>query len=121
MVIKRLIEFVELGGYPNLSSIYRELGYEVETLYTPRKAVSAIKKRRPAVIVGEFNFQNEFRDRISNLESVMAAVAHMADVKIIVLYQPTQHEIFETFRERFPTIVPVEQPIDVARMRELLR
>ena len=118
---KRLIEFVELGGYPDLSSIYRDLGYEVETLYTPRKAVSAIKKRKPDVIVGEFNYQNEFRDRISNLESVVAAVAHMDDVRVIVLYQPAEREIFETFKERFPAILAVEQPIDVERLRELLR
>ncbi|NOR51537.1 MAG: hypothetical protein GQ470_02860 [Gammaproteobacteria bacterium] len=118
---KRLIEFVELGGYPDLSSVYKEMGYEVETLFTARKAVSAIKKRRPDVIVGEFNFQNEFRDRISNLESVLAAVAHLDGVKIIVFYQPSESEIFETFKERFPAILTVAHPIDVARIGELLK
>lgn len=119
-MIKRLIEFVELGGYPDLSPVYQELGYVVETLYTPRKAVAAIKKRQPDVIVGEFNYQNEFRDRISNLESVIAAVAHMDDVRIIVLYQPRESEIFEKFRERFPAIEVVAQPIDIERIRSLL-
>ena len=118
---KRLIEFIELGGYPDLSSTYRDLGYEVESLYTSRKAVSAVKKNRPDVIVGEFNYQSEFRDRMSNLESVIAAVAHLDDVRIIVLYQPQELENFEKFRERFPTIEAVEQPIDVMKMAELLR
>lgn len=117
---KRLIEFVELGGYPDLSPVYQELGYTVETLYTPRKAVAAIKKSQPDVIVGEFNFQNEFRDRISNLESVIAAVAHADDVRIIVLYQPRESEIFEKFRERFPAIEAVAQPIDIEKIRSLL-
>lgn len=117
---KRLIEFVELGGYPDLSPVYRALGYEVETLYTPRKAVAAIKKRKPDVIVGEFNYQNEFRDRISNLESVLAAVAHQADVRIIVLYQPDEKEIFSKFRARFPAIETIAQPLDAEQMRALL-
>jgi len=117
---KRLIEFVELGGYPDLSPVYRELGYEVETLYTPRKAVSAIKKSRPDVIVGEFNYQNEFRDRISNLESVIAAVAHMDDVRVIVFYQPTELETFTTFKERFPAIEALAQPISIESIRALL-
>jgi len=120
-VSKRLIEFVELGGYPDLSPIYKELGYEVETLYTPRKAVSAIKKNQPDVIVGEFNYQSEFRDRISNLESVIAAVAHMAEVRVIVLYQPSEQEIFEKFRERFPAIEAVAQPINMEQIRSLLK
>ena len=118
---KRLIEFVELGGYPDLSAIYQEMGYEVETLFTARKAVSAIKNRRPDVIVGEFNFQNEFRDRISNLESVLAAVAHMDAVRIMVLYQPSESEIFKTFKERFPKILTVAQLIDVVKIGELLK
>ncbi|MCW8826511.1 MAG: hypothetical protein OQK78_08810 [Gammaproteobacteria bacterium] len=118
---KRLIEFVELGGYPDLSPIYKELGYEVETPYTARKAVSAIKKRKPDVIVGEFNYQSEFRDRISNLESVTAAVAHMSDVRIIVLYQPEEQAIFETFKQRFPAIEAVAQPIDIETMRSILQ
>jgi hypothetical protein len=120
-VAKRLIEFVELGGYPDLSPIYQSLGYEVETLYTARKVVAAIKRNPPDVIVGEFNYQNEFRDRISNLESVIAAVAHMAAVRIIVIYQPAEQEIFATFRQRFPTIEAVAQPIDIENIRRLLQ
>jgi len=120
-VTKRLIEFVELGGYPDLSPVYRELGYEVETLYTARKVVAAIKKRAPDVIVGEFNYQNEFRDRISNLESVLAAVAHMPDVDIVVFYQPSEQVVFDKFIERFPDIKTVAQPIDIERVRALLQ
>lgn len=118
---KRLIEFVELGGYPDLAPLYKELGYQPETLYTARKAVAAIKKACPDVIVGEFNYQNEFRDRISNLESVIAAVAHLDDVRIIVLYQPQEAEIFKKFKERFPAIEEVMQPLEIERIRSLLK
>lgn len=112
---KRLIEFVELGGYPDLAPLYKELGYQPETLYTARKAVAAIKKARPDVIVGEFNYQNEFRDRISNLESVIAAVAHLDDVRIIVLYQPQEAEISKSSRS---VSQPLRRLCSPSRLRE---
>ena len=118
---RRLIEFVELGGYPDLSELYRELGYDSERLYTARKAVSAIKRSPPDVIVGEFNYQNEFRDRISNLESVLAAVAHQHDITVIVLYHPAEQAIFDTFKARFPSIEALSQPLDLDKIRSLLQ
>ena len=117
---RRLIEFIELGGYPDLSSLYSEFGYEVERFYSARKAATAVKKRTPDIIVGEFNFQNEFRDRISNLESVIAGVAHMDSVRIVVLYQPGEQERLEIFKKRFPTILTVAHPINMDAIRELL-
>jgi len=62
-----LLSVVEIGGYPNFSQIYQRAGFDVVIETRMRKAMSTIKKRQPAVIVAEFNFQSDFRDRTSSL------------------------------------------------------
>ncbi|MDH3832160.1 MAG: hypothetical protein OEU48_10850, partial [Gammaproteobacteria bacterium] len=61
----------EIGGYPNFTPLYQQAGYEVLVENRMRKAMSTIRKRTPQVIVAEFNFQSDFRDRTSSLESMM--------------------------------------------------
>ena len=71
---KLLLSIIELGGYPNFTPLYHELGYEVAVETRMRKAISFLKRRTPDVIVAEFNFQSDFRDRTSSLESLLARV-----------------------------------------------
>ena len=61
-----LLSIIELGGYPDFSGLYRNNGYEVVTTDSVRKAVKLIRKHHPDVIVAEFNFQSDFRDRTSS-------------------------------------------------------
>jgi hypothetical protein len=49
-----------------------------------RKAMSTIKKAKPRVIVAEFNFQSDFRDRTSSLESMMSVVERLPETRVIV-------------------------------------
>jgi hypothetical protein len=67
-----LLSIIELGGYPDYTTLYRDCGFEVVSTDSVRKAVKLIRKHRPAVIVAEFNFQSDFRDRTSSLETEYA-------------------------------------------------
>ena len=62
-----------MGGYPNFIPLYKSLGFEVHVENSMRKARSYLKKTTPDVIVAEYNFQSQFRDRTSNLETLMAS------------------------------------------------
>ncbi|MGB5761809.1 MAG: hypothetical protein WBM58_04585, partial [Sedimenticolaceae bacterium] len=68
-----LLAIMELGGYPNLVPLYQRLGFSVEVVGSQRKARILLKKRVPDVVVAEYIFQSDFRDRTSNLESLMAS------------------------------------------------
>jgi hypothetical protein len=83
---KLLLSIVELGGYPDFTPLYQRLGYRVVRETAMRKVLKFLKKNQPAVIVAEFNFQSDFRDRTSSLESMLALVQRMSDTKVIVLY-----------------------------------
>lgn len=90
-----LLSIVEIGGYPNFRALYEQAGFEVITETRMRKAMSAIKKRKPAVIVAEFNFQSDFRDRTSSLESMMSVAERLPETRVIVFYEKEYAHQFE--------------------------
>lgn len=115
-----LMSVVELGGYPNFTPLYQRLGYQVETINSGRKAITSLKKARPAVVVAEFNFQYEFRDRTSNLETILAVLQHNAGVKVIVFYHSEEQLKLEQVRERFPGFIALAYPIEEAALAAAL-
>jgi hypothetical protein len=82
-----LLSIIELGGYPNFRPVYERAGFDVVVETRMRKAMSTIKTLKPAVIVAEFNFQSDFRDRTSSLESMMSVVERFPDTRVIVFYE----------------------------------
>lgn len=117
---KTLLSIVELGGYPDFAALYRQHGYGVETLTTGRKAISRLRQGGFQVVVAEFNYQQEFRDRTSSLESILAALQGSAGVKVIVLYAPVELEQLERLRTRFTNFIAQPLPVSHEAMDELL-
>lgn len=105
---KLLLAVVELGGYPDFSPIYERAGYRVITVRSVRKAIQTLKKEKPQVIVAEFNFQSDFRDRTSNLESLLAVVERMSDCKLVVFYESEYKHQLERLcqQHRLETMLP---------------
>jgi len=112
MTDKHLLMIVELGGYPDFSPIYSAAGFQVETVTTMRKALSLLKKNVYDTVVCEFNFQSDFRDRTSSLESMMAVLQVKPDTAIIVFYEKEFAHQFERIRNRFPFHAALTYPID---------
>ena len=90
-----LLSIVEMGGYPNFKPLYEAAGFQVMVETRMRKAMSTIKKEKPAVIVAEFNFQSDFRDRTSSLESMMSVVERLPGTRVIVFYEKEYSHQFE--------------------------
>jgi hypothetical protein len=115
-----LLSIVELGGYPDFAPLYRELGYEVAVETRMRKAIGFLKKRKPDVIVAEFNFQSDFRDRSSNLESILAIVQRSPDIRVLVFYEKEFSPQFERLRARLPVHQALAFPVDKSALRNSL-
>lgn len=116
-----LLAIIELGGYPDFTSVYQQAGYKVETSHSMRNAIRVLKKLRPAVIVAEFNFQSDFRDRTSSLESLLAVVQRMPETKVIVFYEEEYATQFQRVSSRFPIHKAITFPIDVEELKESLK
>jgi DNA-binding NtrC family response regulator len=99
-----LLSIVELGGYPDFKNLYGSLGYQVLQTTTVRKALALLKKHQPDVIVAEFNFQSDFRDRTSSLESLLAVIQRSQHVRVIVFYDKEQAHQLERLTTAYPLI-----------------
>jgi DNA-binding NtrC family response regulator len=117
----RLLAIIELGGYPNFAPLYRRLGFEAELLSSQRKAQAALKRDIPDVIVVEYNFQSDFRDRTSNLETLMARLQRHPQVRVIAIYQPDHRHKLETLLARFPLFATLPLPVSEAQMESALQ
>lgn len=117
----RLLAIVELGGYPNPMPLYRSLGFEVESVGSQRKALAALKRAIPDVIVAEYNFQSDFRDRTSNLETLMALLQRHPHVKLICFYQREHAHKLDILTARFPVFEVIPLPTELTRIEAALR
>ena len=117
-----MLSIVELGGYPNYSTLYRTAGYEVVTANSMRKALALTKKHRPDVIVAEFNYQSDFRDRTSNLESLLATLqTRCPEARVVVFFEEAQAAHLQRLLARFPVHATFAFPIDKDQLMESLR
>ena len=124
MTVRRertLLSIIELGGYPDFTPLYRQAGYVVETASSVRKALGLLKKLVPDVIVAEFNYQSDFRDRTSSLESLLAVVQRSAKTRVIVFYEKEHEHQLVKVTSRFPIHEFLAFPIDTARLEASLR
>ena len=109
--------FIGTAGYKKL---YQELGYTVVTEWSERKAISLLRKNPPTVIVADFYHQTDFRDRLSNLESLLAAAQSTPATRILVFYEAAHQDVLDKVRARLRIDAALMLPVQEDRLRELL-
>ena len=115
-----LLSIVEIGGYPDFGRLYQSKGFAVSQVDSMRKAVKVLKKDQPGVVVAEFNFQSDFRDRTSSLETLMAMVQRMPDTRVIVFYEQEQLPQLQRLLQVFPVFATLTFPIDESELEAVL-
>ncbi|MCG6936575.1 MAG: hypothetical protein LJE83_00170 [Gammaproteobacteria bacterium] len=111
-----LLSIVELGGYPDFSLLYEAQGFQVLKTDSVRKAVKLIRQYKPAVMVAEFNFQSDFRDRSSSLETILSSSQGVADSSMIVFYEKEFEPQYQRFLQNFEVAASLAFPIDEQRL-----
>jgi DNA-binding NtrC family response regulator len=116
-----LLAITELGGYPDFTPIYQRYGFRVEAATSVRNATRLMKKITPRVIVAEFNYQSDFRDRTSSLETLMAVLQRHPSTQVIVFYEQEYAHQLERLTSRFPLHATLSFPIDVKALEAALQ
>jgi hypothetical protein len=109
--------FIGTAGYKKL---YQELGYTVATEWSERKAISLLRKAPPAVIVADFYHQTDFRDRLSNLESLLAAAQSLSATRILVFYESAHQAVLDKVGARLHIDAALPLPVDEDHLRATL-
>ena len=117
-----LLWVFELGGYPNFTPLFEQLGYRVTRVDSGRKAMAHLKQELPTVIVAEFNALPSFRDRTSNLESILAALQrhNAAGTHLVAFYDPENAPLLEKLRQRFERFTALPYPVDPEQLKQTL-
>ena len=113
---RKLLAIVEQGGYPNFKPMYQSCGYTVWLEHGMRKAMAVVRKEKPDVIVAEFNYQSDFRDRTSTLESLLATVERMQqsdakNIKVIVFYEKEYQHQLQKLQAMFTNFDAIPYPV----------
>ena len=108
-------------GTANYKKLYQELGYAVVTEWSERKAISLVRKNPPAVIVADFYHQTDFRDRLSNLESLLAAAQSVPSIRILVFYEVAHQAALDKVRGRLRIDAALTLPVQEDLLRATLR
>ena len=116
-----LLSVVELGGYPDFTPLYKQQGFEVVVEGSVRRALAVFKKQSPKIVVAEFNFQSDFRDRTSSLESLLAVTQCMPKTRVIIFYEREFRHQLEKLTARFPISDTLAFPIQVKQLEVCLQ
>jgi hypothetical protein len=109
-----ILFLMEYSIFPELVRGLQGDGHVVMVEHLARKAMSWLKKSAPKLLVAEFYHDPNFRDRVSNLESVLAHVQrHQPDTKVLVLYPPNNQDYVDRLIARFPVAATQTLPIEV--------
>ena len=118
---KRLLFFVDEGGFDDFTPLFVGLGFRVDFEDSQRKAVKLAKKNSYQVLVAEFSHNPEFRDRVSNIESLLATLeSHSPEVKIIILYDEVNQPQLDQLKQRYRMDVTLAFPVDEKTIKDCI-
>lgn len=116
-----LLSIIEIGGYPDFTSLYESFGYQVVKTESVRKAVKLIRQYKPRVMVAEFNFQSDFRDRTSSLETLLSSTQGVTDASMVVFYEKEFEPQYQRFLQSFDVAASLTFPVDEEQLRAALQ
>ena len=122
---KKLLAIIELGGCPDVRPLYQRCGFEVNTVHNMRKAIAVLKKEKPRMVVAEFNYQSDFRDRTSSLESLLATIERMQGSEselpgVVVFYQAEYQHQLQKLQNMFSNFIALPYPIQDHELEQAL-
>jgi hypothetical protein len=119
-----LYSIIESPTHPDLTSVYADLGYEEMRLFSMRKAIAALKKCRPEVVVAEFfyGFGNNYAGvNVSNLDVFLASLRkYSSSTRVIVMAGPADLVHVEKLAALFELHSVLAQPVSPDAMYNAL-
>jgi DNA-binding NtrC family response regulator len=113
---------VDQGGVPVYSPDYGKLGLEVVVVQSMRKALSKLKSEQPDIICTELNYDPGFRDRVSNLEPLLAKLQSTSpDTRVIVFLEKEHESNLNRLKERFEIFDALYYPLQMEDILDSLQ
>lgn len=109
---------------PNFSALYRRLGYEELRLPSQRKAIGALKKSPPAVVVGAFvdAFHTYYQaTNISNLDVLLQSLTKYApEARVVVIADRRDLQKARRLQALHPHLTVLSRPVSEGELEQAL-
>lgn len=119
-----LFSIIESPTHPPLSDYYRQCGIDELRLSSVRKAINALKSRRPDFVVAEFfyGYGNNYAGvNVCNLDVFLYSLQKYApDAKVILFVDKEEKKFTARLAELFPIHGILPYPIREPEFRALL-
>ena len=110
----KLMFIVDQGGVPVYAPEYNELGFDIVVVQSMRKALSRLKSEQPDIICTELNYDPGFRDRVSNLEPLLAKLQSTSPHTRVIVFLEREHESnLNRLKERFSIFDALYYPLQI--------
>ena len=117
-----LLWVMEIGGYPDFSSLYHALGFEVVKVQSVRKALQALKTANPQVVVAEFNYAPTYGARISPVEPLLARLqSHHPMAKLILFTETEVQHHLGALKQQYGELDVLTFPIKVEDLNRRIK
>ena len=111
----------EIGGYPDFTSLYQALGYQVVRVQGVRKALSALKRIDPQVVVAEFNYAPTYGSRISSVEPLLARLqSHHPFTRVLLFAEQERMAQLEALKPTYGDLPALTYPVQIAPLERFL-
>ena len=121
---KIIFSIIESPSHPAFTSLYQRLGFAEQRFTAMRKAISALKKSKPDVVVAEFfyGFGNNYAGvNVSNLDVFLHSLQKYApEAKVIVLVSKEERQHVDKLAALFTLHQVLIQPVSQADMQQVL-
>ena len=110
-----LFSIVESPLHPDFSALYQRLGIKASRFSSMRKAISALKKQTPDLVVAEFiyGYGNNYAGvNVCNLDVFLYSLQkYSSDTGIIMLVEKSEYQHVEKLAALFPLHAILQYPV----------
>lgn len=125
MTSSEILSVIESPTHPDLSKLYRQLGYQPAAVSSMRKAISHVKKQAPEFLVAEFiyGYGNNYAGvNISNMDVLLYTLQRYApQTRVIALVDKSERQYVNKLNDIVPIYGIVLQPVSDQEIESLLR
>lgn len=110
--MKKLLFIVEQGGVPVYDEAWAREGFDVTVVRSMRKALALLRDTKVDIVCAELNYDPNFRDRVSNLEPLLAKLQSTSPQTRVIAFLEREHQgNLERLRERFEIFDALYYPL----------
>ncbi len=121
---KLIYSLIDSPTHPNLTAVYESLGMQEKRFPAMRKAISALKKEQPDIVVGQFFYgygNNYAGANISNLDVFLHSLQKYAPAaKVIVMVSKDEVQFIDKLKELFEIAAVLVMPVFAEDMQQAL-